>query len=615
LGGRRYEHRHAFDVQDRLTRRITRGPLVSGSGPADTVRYVYNPIVGLLDTIADVSGRRTWLDYDTERQPELIALPNGVFVTISRAWTGGPADLFYTIGGTRLPLGSRQSYDAKGRIVQRTTPDTSKFRGFAYDSAGRLIAAADSSRGPCTEYYSGGAIRPTYDGELPAGYSCTGNGELTAGFGGFRYDYGYDKVGNRTGTGSVVTAGNRVEQLVLGGQTYAFEFDEDGNLKRKRLVADSNVFNQRLTWDALGQLTQVVTTKSGTTTTVSYGYDGGGRRVRRTVGSQVTYYLWDGDELVAELAGSTGNFAVEYTIYPGVDRPHSARIGGPTGQMAYVAVDALGNVVGLTDSAGAVVRQTQYGPFGETETTSGTQDVALKWKARERDAATDLYYMRARWYDPQVGRFVSEDPIGLSGGINPYAFAGDDPVNYSDPSGLCTAQEALKVTYTRNEDGDWVETRVCPGGSAVGEMSIWGRGDPLVQFSGPSSHGTSVWGMDGVSDAFTIVNYSRGTSLDLGGGITGSVLQNTVVRYDNTPAGRMVGFRGSVRLRLPWRPDFIAQFAQYNTTTSEYAVLGQWNVPLMPTIWLRGNRDTGAWDARLGVIPVAGRSPAVYPRR
>ena len=60
----------------------------------------------------------------------------------------------------------------------------------------------------------------------------------------------------------------------------------------------------------------------------------------------------------------------------------------------------------------------------------------LRYMAREIDAATGLYYVRARWYDPSLERFVSEDPTGLVGGINPYAYVGDDPVNHTDPSGL-----------------------------------------------------------------------------------------------------------------------------------------------------------------------------------
>ncbi len=61
----------------------------------------------------------------------------------------------------------------------------------------------------------------------------------------------------------------------------------------------------------------------------------------------------------------------------------------------------------------------------------------FRYTGREYDAESGLYYYRARYYDPALGRFLSEDPIGLEGGINPYAYVGNDPVNNRDPSGLC----------------------------------------------------------------------------------------------------------------------------------------------------------------------------------
>jgi RHS repeat-associated protein len=60
----------------------------------------------------------------------------------------------------------------------------------------------------------------------------------------------------------------------------------------------------------------------------------------------------------------------------------------------------------------------------------------MRYASREWDGAAGLYYNRARWYDPYLGRFISEDPIGIAGGINLYAYAGNDPVNFFDPSGL-----------------------------------------------------------------------------------------------------------------------------------------------------------------------------------
>ena len=73
---------------------------------------------------------------------------------------------------------------------------------------------------------------------------------------------------------------------------------------------------------------------------------------------------------------------------------------------------------------------------------------SIRFGGRELDSETGLYYNRARYYDPQVGRFVSEDPIGLQGGMNPYAYAGNDPVTFSDPFGLCAQTDSIRTTVT-----------------------------------------------------------------------------------------------------------------------------------------------------------------------
>jgi RHS repeat-associated protein len=94
-------------------------------------------------------------------------------------------------------------------------------------------------------------------------------------------------------------------------------------------------------------------------------------------------------------------------------------------------------VVGLIDATTQLVNEYRYGAWGEPElVTEGVQQ-PLRYTAREWDATAGLYQVRARWYDPQTGRFVSEDPIALAGGINPYAYVANSPVNFTDPFGLC----------------------------------------------------------------------------------------------------------------------------------------------------------------------------------
>lgn len=125
----------------------------------------------------------------------------------------------------------------------------------------------------------------------------------------------------------------------------------------------------------------------------------------------------------------------------------------------YYATDFPGSVTGLIRSDGTLVSQyfytpfgvllssDNYGPVGGPMTTVDTVTNPLRFAAREYDAETGLYFMRARYYDPALGRFISEDPIGLGGGINPYTYAADDPVNNTDPLGLGPCYIILDINY------------------------------------------------------------------------------------------------------------------------------------------------------------------------
>src|SRR5206468_13033167 len=105
----------------------------------------------------------------------------------------------------------------------------------------------------------------------------------------------------------------------------------------------------------------------------------------------------------------------------------------------YYVQDYSRNVLALlarTSTGITIDNQYRYEPFGNVQgNDASTVPNSLQLVGREYDAETQLYYARARYIDPAVGRFVSEDPIGLAGGINRYAFVGNDPVNGWDPSG------------------------------------------------------------------------------------------------------------------------------------------------------------------------------------
>jgi RHS repeat-associated protein len=137
-------------------------------------------------------------------------------------------------------------------------------------------------------------------------------------------------------------------------------------------------------------------------------------------------------------ASHLGNFqtALLGRIAPaltGIDEPIvRIDISGSTYTYNYNHQDGLGSVIAVTSSSGYVVESDTYGPYGETGTLTGN---GARFTGRRLDPETGLYYYRARYYSATLGRFLQTDPIGTRGGINLYAYVGNDPLNLVDPMG------------------------------------------------------------------------------------------------------------------------------------------------------------------------------------
>jgi RHS repeat-associated protein len=143
-------------------------------------------------------------------------------------------------------------------------------------------------------------------------------------------------------------------------------------------------------------------------------------------------YLYGGANLLEEL-DSGGNLLGKYTQGPGIDQPLSELRGGTT---SYNDQDGLGSVSSLSNSAGTLANTYSYDSFGKLTGSTGTVTDPFQYTGREFDSETGMYYYRARYYDQTVGRFLSEDPIGLMGGPNFYQYVNNDPVSLIDPPGL-----------------------------------------------------------------------------------------------------------------------------------------------------------------------------------
>jgi RHS repeat-associated protein len=390
--------------------------------------YFGDDLLGRPDFLTDAGGGDgTMIAYNADNQVSQITIP-----TSSSSGSYMRQNMYY---GTNDRLQSRGSnvladivsrvwsYDQLDRTATEswgTSPNTSR-RSSDYDAAGRLAHWKD-------EHWSLGSpvevCDPPPPGQLIGGdchyeYSTTQTTDR-------EQTYGYDAVGNRTDLGASTAAGDRL----MSYNGYSMTYDLDGNMLTKSHVRNS----LNMTWNGLGQLTSV--TNNGVTT--SYGYDGLGRRVRKTVNGTTTRYLYDGDNLAMEL-DSSGQPQREYSYYPGVDHPHAVRQSS-SGNVYYYITNATGSVVALVNKSNQAVNQYQYTPFGEAITVSEQVPQPLRFAAREFDTESGLYYNRARYYDPSLGRFISEDPIGLAGGSNPYVYSGNNAIDKRDPSGLASVE-------------------------------------------------------------------------------------------------------------------------------------------------------------------------------
>jgi RHS repeat-associated protein len=413
-GSTRYERTSTYNVRDlRTMLRIT-------SPWLDTVRFTYSSAMEL-DTLVDFAGGTTRINYDSHRAPVTVTLPNGVVVNLTYPSVHSSGQVTYSgtnsmvLNGT---LGVNYGFEDRGLILDRLRAlvDDEGIE-FEHDGLRRLIARR--------EFVLEGVGRCETDAE---GTHCPNMDKVY----GDSVKYSYDKVGNRTDAGAVPAWGNRL--VKFNGDSLVY--DADGNLV-KRIRAGSEI--QRLQWNSLGEL--VAAWNSGSDS-VSFAYDAFGRRTRKWTASATVGYVHDGENVVAEADGS-GNRVVEYTNFPGIDNPHSMRRGGAGGSVYYFAAERPGTIVGLIDASGALVAQYTFDLWGKEIAASGSVINSVRFAARELDSETGLYFNRARYYDPALGRFVSEDPIGLSGGLNLYAYAANEPVGSRDPMGLreCTKNE------------------------------------------------------------------------------------------------------------------------------------------------------------------------------
>jgi len=404
--GRRIEY--AYDAASRRTAIVT---------PSGTTSYAYDSL-GRLTSVADPAVGTTRYEYDSANRLIRTTLPNGVVEErtydnrdrlvrlVDRGLDGVLATYDYELDATGRV---RQIHEGGGRVVT-----------YAYDALYRLVG--ESIADPV-------------------------NGDRTR-------SYVYDPVGNRRSmtdsldgtTAYEYDANDRLLTATRGAEVTRYTYDAAGNTLSRIANATDQVF---MTWDAEDRLIQADQTVGATTRQFTYRYDAEGRRVARTIDDVQTRYLLDtGVENAQVVEEYTSGGVILARFVQGANVIAQSR-GGST---SLYLPDAHGDTRLLLALNGQIADRYTYDAFGNVLADSGNTLNELQYGGEQYDPLGFLF-LRARWYDPTIGRFLSPDPFPgvptIPMSLHPYVYMHDDPVNGSDPSGKSPLLQTVNLTALR----------------------------------------------------------------------------------------------------------------------------------------------------------------------
>ncbi|MDI3284250.1 RHS repeat-associated core domain-containing protein [Polyangium sp. 15x6] len=396
-------------------------------------------------------------------------------------------------------------YDALGREVARLLPGGGRIDS-AYDVMNRMIerhvttASKPALAGPGEPEWMGPGRVPTTVRQVYR-YAPTSEplelNDLTQGTTRFLYDenarlvalagargverFAYDKNGNvheRDGGGRRYGVGDRLEQK--DGTTYVW--DDDGRLVEKRArVEDGEERRTKLTWNARGMLAEV---RQPDGKVIRFAYDPFARRVgkrvfqRRSDGElqlrAATRFVWSDHDMVQEItehAAQGNDPVVEVRTYCVDDRgfPWAHRDARSTGEERassnwfHYLNDNIGTPQKLIQPDGTVACEIRRSAWGKPEIApDSATSTPLGFLGQYYDEETGLSYNLHRYYDPETGRYISRDPVGLIGGFNAFAYADNKPTRMVDPSGLATAEITHRPEGGENKTGTSKEKKLDP---------------------------------------------------------------------------------------------------------------------------------------------------------
>jgi RHS repeat-associated protein len=413
------------------------GEILSMTDGTGTTANVYDSL-RRLTTQTDGAGHAVSYSYDLAGRLTGIAYPGGTCVTptslcVTRTYDN--AGRLSTIGDW-LSHQTSFGYDANSNLTGITYPN-GVAATWTYNQADQLTAISDvDGSTPILSLSYTRDNNAQVTGENSNSYGYNSLNQLTAAPG---LGYSYDLAGRLTQTvaGSTTTnftydnSDQLLSSAVVNGATTSYSYDNAG----RRISSGSTT----LGWNQQDRLTSYGSS-------AGYTYNGSGLRTSKTVSGMAEAFVW---EVADGLPLLIGDGTTSYVSGPG-GLPLE-QINGST--VLYYQQDQLGSTRVLTDASGAVAETYTYDSYGNIASQTGSVSNPFLYSGQYRDGESGYYYLRARYYDPSTGQFISRDPKVSKTGT-PYAYVADNPLNAGDPSGMDGGPDILGPPFDGGTPGD-----------------------------------------------------------------------------------------------------------------------------------------------------------------